>query len=218
MLLQSCYVAFDAVAGLLRSRLRIRLRSRVRRCSSALLRSYCEAIATFLMPLRSRCEVVAKLLRSSCEAAAVDKTISRRCETTRSGSRSLGRRVPVVTALPWAQPAARIANHITCASLTGRPLHFFDADTSNGTPMMRKAHGEHHLRIIGRPSASAAEIRRGLSMIRFPQRSCAYRIIGMPSRRFAHFCAGLPMMRLAKQDVVYRIIGRPFVHLASFLA
>ena len=122
-------------------------------------------------------------------------------------------------ALPWVQPAARIDEQVTCASLAGRPLHFFDAETSNGTLMMRKAHGDHHLRIIG-TSASAAEIRGRLSMMRFPQQDVLYlyRIIGRPSRRLADFCGSLSMMRLAQQGVVYRIIGRPFVHLAWFLA
>ena len=75
---------------------------------------------------------------------------------------------------------------------------FFDRETPQGMPMMRKACADRHLRIIGKPSPSAAEIRRGMPMMRFAHRSRAYRIIGMPSRRLAYFGAGLPMMRLSQ--------------------
>ena len=47
--------------------------------------------------------------------------------------------------------------------------------------MMRKAHGDRHLRIIGVPRRSVAKYSGGLPMMRFARRSCAYRIIGMPS-------------------------------------
>ena len=84
-------------------------------------------------------------------------------------------------ALPWAQPAARITYYDACASLAGLGNHFFIREASKGTPMMRKAHLDRHLRIIGVPRRSVAKYSGGLPMMRFAQRSCAYRIIGMPS-------------------------------------
>ena len=158
-------------------------------------------------------------------------------------SRSLGRRVPVVVALPWGQPAARIASHDTCASLAGRPLGFFgcrrgkrhanDAQSTRGSSLAHhwqavafacglrrrpandaQVRFARHLRIIGRPSRPYVGMHGGLPMMRKACVGRHLRIIGRPSWPYARIGGSLPMMRKANTAIALRIIGRPFVHSA----
>ena len=69
-------------------------------------------------------------------------------EAYAQGSRLVGLSSP--------QPAVRITLGDTCASSAGLALQKNVAKPAEGTPMMRKAHGDRHLRIIGRPSLSHA--------------------------------------------------------------
>ena len=51
-------------------------------------------------------------------------------------------------------------------------LDQFEREAPECMPMMRKAHGDRHLRIIGSPSPWAVEVRRGMPKMRFAQPSC----------------------------------------------
>ena len=126
-----------------------------------------------------------------------------------SGSRSLGRRVPVVAALPWAQPAARIAYCDTCASLAGLLHHFSGREAPKGTPMMRKAHLDRHLRIVGVARRGVPKFSEGSPMMRKAHQDRHLRIIGVPRRVSGKCIGGPPMMRSATCSWALRTIGVP---------
>ena len=117
----------------------------------------CDAAAK---PLRTRCKTVAMLARKprSRFRSCSDDAAKFFPKPTAKGSRLGESPTP---SQRRALPSMTLAHHWQAARLA-----FLDVDAGKGMPMMRKAHGDRHLRIIGRPSRSHADCVGGLPMMR----------------------------------------------------